>query len=707
VTDNRDFLKDVIRLVEAPDKVRVDPYTRVLITINRSTGKVEPPVSGWVWNRPSQAHYLVRNSRDPDAFGECWGLNFDAPGKYGDGQLALRVHYVARCQPCQEQMLALKLWPASRPEDALNDFVRGAISDAISTNLNEFIEEYSTVVPRIAQEVHEQATRDLGLDLELEIEPQEHQQMDPLHIPRTSVSATLKDARTPLLIDVEATLGLDAGIGISRFLRRTGYSTLSDRFLERVAAYLSTEVTLIDAYTRGFSSLAPALSAVLLEELRHQGRRLDNVQLHAPAVLDATRAVITVTHVYCVQLLGKADPIEFEAAAELQLDDLAAFLSAHISNLEDAFKSLLLRATQKVLFDLAVNEVLHKLEAVKDIIRVEVIDGLKTTGYSMKSLTLVTDLPEDIVRFPVRVAVDGWFEMANSEVLEGLSVALSARVVEPSRVSEALKTGDVTRTVEERVRQVVAEVLSQTSRDDFFFSFDQPRGSSRWIRRELEMAIKGSLWNDFRLDAGEFVFQRTNSELAELERTLQLRRPKLGLTVTQSLTGEQTAFEVGYRIRSPEDKDWHLFQSLRPKAEDIEHLLLDLLRQRLADEGQIKLVGYSNRELRDLMQKDIAPRVTQEIGVRIEITHWLRKPTEEEIRASGKKRTAQREREDANIAFLTEQWQQLAKKYTQRLLIDAPENELEELRQKIDENRTAFEKAVQALNGSGDVRSRQ
>ena len=703
--NNNDFLEPVIRVVPSPDKVRQDPYSRKIITINRSTGKVEPVAANWTWNRAPQVHYLVRNAHDPDAVGEYWDLAFDLPGKYNDGQFGVRIHYTARCQPGQEQQLALRLFPATRPEDALNDFIRGAICKEVSDGLTKFVEEFSSVISEIARAVESRAASELGLDLELEIAPYESEQMQPLRIPRTEIPLTFKDARAPLLIGVEAALGLDAGIGMSRYVRRASYSTLPDRFLARVAEYLAAEVTLNDAYA-GLSSSAPALSAALSDEFHREGRRIDNVQLYIPAILEETRAVVAIAHTYSVQVLGKADPVQFDAAAELSLEDLAIFLAANLPSLDGVFKSLLVRATQHVLFGAAVNEIVHKLETTKDSIRAAVMEGLQGTGYRLSSLTLMTDLPEDLVRYPLRIAVDGWFNLKNSEVLEGLSVALSARVIEPAQVADALKSGNVRQTVEERVREVVRGIMAGTSRDEFFFSFEQPRGSSRWIQRELEEAIRNCLWDEFRLDAADFAFRRTNSQLAELERELQLGRKKFPLKVIQSLTGEQTDFEVGYRIQSPEDKDWHLFQSLQPTVEHIEILLHDLLRQRLSDEGQLKLVGYSNRHLREMMQNEIAPRVTEEIGVRIEFTHWLRKPTEEEIRASGKKRTVQRQSEDDHISFLTEQWQKLTKKYTERLLIDAPEEELNDLREKIEENRRAFREAVQALNGSSPAQSR-
>lgn len=627
----------IFRRVESPS--RAESLSQVPVTLD-ADGHAAPAK----WLGRKQRHFIVNNSRNPDAVVRREDLLVEVSDFEGEGPpVRLSLSYDARCQPGDEIRLVEAFANESDPQLHFHRRLKFWVEDFGQRNHGSFVDNFTPLAHELRRELKERAARDFGLTLRLRVRIDGAERLSTIEIGPLTLPIRIRGVANKLDLQLEMELAVDPD-AIPRAVRHLErLPRLKDELLAEISGFFTSQVTLHQYAYQLAGQVAPALEARLHPLARAQGRLLSRLHLQPGSPLPGVLTSLETTHSFECELAEYPVLVEVKSRFWLELYDVGKYTAAGSPALREWAAKRIEDTSRSLLFGIRYTELMRQLEEKKNEVKHRMELEARNIGYTIKQLITLTSLQADVLREPFTLQVNDQFPTAVSQVEAGLEIVVNTRINEIDRVEDLLnRQRDVKEVMRAAIREHVANMLHAVDPETFYlyFKIHSPPKTENGRREEplerrIRREISKMLQDRFGAEDVHISLKQTETNITELiHSTLSTTREFSIVVMPRHASRLPIPFKGTLAVTAIDPRGWRNFLKNRPTMDTIENTVKRALETRLGEhENPDELYQFSTLKMVKLINAWASQRLGEEFGLCIEIRDWSRGYTlEDEMR---------------------------------------------------------------------------
>lgn len=709
-------LDGVIREVDA--RPRVSSASEKFVMIDCKTKKA---TAARPWFGEVKSYLVVNRNADAHTV-EHQVPTIPITERENDRSIGLNFTCWVSCPEGSEEKAAEALFdPELNPSDKFDRLIRRWAEEFVGVDPTGFICRYFEKKPELCKKIVELARLKMGLDVQVRVVlDEETTSFRPLNISTGSFLVRANDYHEQQDLKITCKLEIEPSTKIYANVYRKRVGQLKDVLVREAQSFFERQVTLEQFYDDlNQPAIVEPLKNALNEKLRREGRVLGFFHLESSATDSAPKNFELELDVK-VKVQEFPERITIKNHARMKRTNVAIYKSEGSPKLDAWLTEKLNEIIPDVLFyekyiDLLIDfrrpdDESGEPTGVKGIIKAELSEAAEKIGYELKYLTTIPNVKPLTWLDPFDIVVDGSFQSKISNFYFKVSIPITVRLttLEDADVRSLLnRQEDIPELMRVKAHAVTSQFLHTVDPERFYTTFLFPDAvkyeGAPSIEQDLISRIRQVLEDSFVADVISVVPKEVDTEPIVRWRDLRKQVCDFSFEVTPLRGGESIPFKGKFHVKDIAEDGWDKFQNREFTIDDIRRYLEDDLKAKLKTASKSELLIKGSAHLKDLHEvfNDIAIRGVREVyGVVIEISMIDRDFTRLEAamnmelneRGISALIGAQTRRLAASRADMhaAEKKEEEIKRLTQDRLdlgADAPEDEIEELENRIKDER--------------------
>lgn len=574
------------------------------------TGKKKVVTPSWREYFSELKYFLVSNTKNSrkEAEGKVSGIKIK---DFTKGQnLEIDVSYLVSCDPGREEQVALALFEAPTPKNALEDLIAGWVKEYAGMRPTEFIETYYDKKDELEKRLTARALSEVGLNLQANLSLGEEEKLKPVVVGPVHFPVRVKDYDEEQNLKFRVDLLPDEQNKIKAILHYPKNGELKAIIQEEFRRYFAANITLQQFCTAlKQEPIRQALVGELNRALEFAGRRAGFLTMEGIAggawiyFFKDEQDIPCTIHEYPKQIV-------VNNKVQMILEDIARYKAAKSPELKGWLRKTLERVIQRQLFKAKYTTLLLDFEPHKKEIERLLEHEAQAIGYKIEQLTSIPNLEQLAWKEKFTIEATEEFETNISRAFVKLNIVVTSRFETFKRIEQYLNTQqDVMALIKEAVLNTAREFLHTISPERFYIHFNHPnekrKEESKSVRWELVERLS-TLLKGFGAKVIHLTPKVVETDVIERLKRLERELCEFEVRVVPLRIEEAVTFKGTFTLAVHGDA-WHTFQT-----RDYE---IDKIKQYVEEAILAQLEKRSIEDLRyidDDLAKDIRREAEEE-----------------------------------------------------------------------------------------------